>query len=122
MKNLELLKSWLEKEGVPPRPGLVFDRQKHRWVRPEEHVSELKYSFKEKMDPFHKKHEEDLQVAYEKLNQNVWSGEDFDKWSAEEKEKLNEMSNRMRIKVLNEADIDVKTIEEANKYLSSLPR
>lgn len=27
----------IEKQQLtPPRPGLVFDRQKHRWVRPED--------------------------------------------------------------------------------------
>lgn len=35
----------MEKEGQPPKPGLVFDRSKHRWVKPKlpktEHVSNL---------------------------------------------------------------------------------
>ena len=35
VSNLNELNGWLSKQGVPPRSGLVFDRQKHRWVRPE---------------------------------------------------------------------------------------
>lgn len=31
--TVDLLKAWASKEGAPPRPGLTFDRQKHRWVR-----------------------------------------------------------------------------------------
>lgn len=31
-----MLSEFTEKQQVPPRPGLVFDRQKHRWVKPEE--------------------------------------------------------------------------------------
>ena len=38
MNNKVILKALdemvLEKQGQPPRPGLVFDRTKHRWVRP----------------------------------------------------------------------------------------
>jgi len=37
MSSLNILNEYIEKQmpgTVPPRPGLVFDRQKHRWVRP----------------------------------------------------------------------------------------
>jgi len=35
MGAVDKFNDWMEKQLTPPRPGLVFDRQKHRWVRPE---------------------------------------------------------------------------------------
>ena len=35
MEKLNLFNDWLKKQMVPPRPGLIFDKQKHRWIRPE---------------------------------------------------------------------------------------
>lgn len=34
--SVDALNDFIFKQGSPPRPGLVFDRQKHRWVRPQE--------------------------------------------------------------------------------------
>jgi len=39
MFKLELFNIWLEKQKTPPYPGLIFDRQKHRWIRPDKKIN-----------------------------------------------------------------------------------
>jgi len=44
--TIDLFNTWLEKQGQPPRSGLIFDRNKHRWVKPSSHEDEKEITIK----------------------------------------------------------------------------
>jgi len=56
MSYIEAFNEWLQKEGAAPRPGLVFDRNKHRWVRPEEQTTSKPKSWDWETDEEYRPH------------------------------------------------------------------
>jgi len=71
MSLIDAFNEWLQKEGLAPRPGLVFDRQKHRWVRPDTESPKISMPHSEKIDSITGDLTTKLKNQYKKMGTNV---------------------------------------------------
>ena len=113
MSNLEGLCIWLMEQGVPPRPGLVFDRQKHRWVRPHELSSADLRNHLEEMNKDLRREEFDVNRK-KKRRDSAPKGSAIRDHAAKEYSKANRELNK---KLDQFGDLRIKYEEDTKKWL-----
>jgi len=104
MSYIDALNEWLQKEGVSPRPGLVFDRNKHRWVRPESAKEPKQEASGGRFEG--KKEDKDYKAKYSDSGAIEFTGS-----IGKKDRKGSELSTSDRVRIDDEGEMKTGTVE-----------